>query len=61
MRTDEEDISSCIEVIPFPFGDGIGDQTRAVREQGSPDSTITTSSSYVPSRNLGWRELTADS
>jgi hypothetical protein len=25
MRTDEEDISSCIEVIPSPFGDGVGE------------------------------------
>ena len=54
MRTDDEDISSCIEVIPSPFGDGeIQHGGRGEREEGSPDTTITTSSSYIATRHLG--------
>ena len=54
MRTDDEDISSCIEVIPSPFGDGESQQGRGRdREEGSPESTITTSSSYIATRHLG--------
>ena len=66
MRTDEEeDMSSCIEVIPSPFGDGVdvaSEQRQVEREEGSPDTTITTSSSYIATRHLGSTNLsTADS
>ena len=53
MRNDDEDLSSCIEVIPSPFGDGETNQDRREREEGSPDTTITTSSSYLATRHLG--------
>ena len=55
MRTDDDDISSCIEVIPSPFGDGESQQggRGGDREEGSPDTTITTSSSYIATRHLG--------
>ena len=54
MRTDEEDLSSsCIEVIPPPFDEGVKGSNSKGREAGSPDSSITTSSSYIAARNLG--------
>ena len=55
MRNDDEDLSSCIEVIPSPFGDG--ETHRRDREEGSPDTTITTSSSYIATRHLGTNSL----
>ena len=53
MRNDDEDLSSCLEVIPSPFGDAEILQDRREREEGSPDTTITTSSSYIATRQLG--------
>ena len=50
-------MSSCIEVIPSPFGeeDGLGNNNgiKGRDEDGSPDTSITTSSSYVAARQLG--------
>ena len=51
MRTDDDDMSSCIEVIPSPFEEG--ENAVREREEGSPDTTITTSSSYIATRQLG--------
>ena len=53
MRNDDEELSSCLEVIPSPFGDGVTHQEGREREEGSPDTTITTSSSYIATRQLG--------
>ena len=53
MQNDDDDLSSCLEVIPSPFGDGEMHQDRREREEGSPDTTITTSSSYIATRQLG--------
>ena len=53
MRNDDDELSSCLEVIPSPFGDGVIHQDGREREEGSPDTTITTSSSYIATRQLG--------
>ena len=59
MITDDDDGSSCVgSSIPCPFGDGETQQQGTngggnERDEGSPDTTITTSSSYVATRHLG--------